>query len=77
MKDFFRAMRSFVSAHPLGTDRHPDYGLDGSLICIDIRGKSNILHFINSNMYKLIPDGLAEVCDFGVFRCHTLCVFKG
>lgn len=67
MRKFFRAVRSFVSAHPLDTNRHPDFGLEGSLFCIDIRGKGNVLHFINSNMYKLTPAGLAKVCDLEAF----------
>lgn len=34
--NYLMALRSFAVAHPLETDRHPDYGMDGSLICIDI-----------------------------------------
>ena len=77
MKEFFRAVRSFISAHPLCTSRHPVYGLDGSLICIDIRSKSSVLHFINSNMYKLTPEGLAEVCDLESFDVILYAYSKG
>lgn len=34
--NYLKALRSFAVAHPLETDRHPAYGMDGSLICIDI-----------------------------------------
>lgn len=32
----FKAIRSFVVAHPLNTDRHSKYGYDGRKKCIDI-----------------------------------------
>lgn len=32
----FKAIRSFVVAHPLNTDRHSKYGYDGEKKCIDI-----------------------------------------
>ena len=31
---FFKAIRSFVVAHPLSTDRHKKYGFDGDMICV-------------------------------------------
>lgn len=39
-KKYFKAIRSFVVAHPLNTTRHKDYGLNGDLICVDIRRKT-------------------------------------
>lgn len=35
--EYIRALRSFVVAHPLTTTDHSNYGMDGSLICVDIR----------------------------------------
>ena len=35
-KQYFKAIRSFVVAHPLNTDRHKAFGMDGDLICVDI-----------------------------------------
>ena len=35
--EYLRALRSFVVAHPLTTKEHGNYGMDGSLICVDIR----------------------------------------
>ena len=32
----FKAIRSFVVAHPLNTDRHSEFGYDGKKKCIDI-----------------------------------------
>ena len=34
--DYLKALRSFAIAHPLKTEKHSAYGMDGSLICIDI-----------------------------------------
>lgn len=36
-KKFLNAIRSFVFAHPLTTNRHEMFGFDGTLRCIDIR----------------------------------------
>lgn len=65
MEGFFRATRSFISAHPLGTNRHKNYGLDGSFICIDIQNKSRILPLLHSDLYELAPNGLTEVKNLG------------
>lgn len=47
---YFKAIRSFVVAHPLNTGRHKDYGLDGDLICVDIRSKiSSIISTYSNN----------------------------
>ena len=32
----FKAIRSFIVAHPLNTDRHSEFGYDGEKKCIDI-----------------------------------------
>ena len=42
-KAYHKAFRSYVVAHPLTTDRHKQYGLDGSFICVDIRPTSNVV----------------------------------
>ena len=59
-KKYFKAIRSFVGAHPLTTNRHYDYGFDGDLICVDI-GKISILvsTFTNdSDWYHIDFSGL-------------------
>ena len=35
----FKAIRSFIVAHPLNTDRHTEFGYDGKKKCIDIKLK--------------------------------------
>lgn len=35
-KKYLCALRSFAVAHPLTTDRHSDYDMDGKMICVDI-----------------------------------------
>lgn len=36
---YFEAIRSFIVAHPLTTNRHKDYKLTGNLICADVRSR--------------------------------------
>ena len=38
-KKNFKAIRSFIVAHPLNTDRHTEFGYDGKKECIDIKLK--------------------------------------
>ena len=40
---YFKAIRSFVVAHPLNTDRHKTFGMDGDLICVDVRNRTSKL----------------------------------
>ena len=40
---YFKAIRSFVVAHPLNTNRHIEFGMDGDLICVDIKNKTSKL----------------------------------
>lgn len=49
-KGYLRAIRSFVVAHPLSTNRHKKYGLDGDFICVDIRPKTS--PFVKMDAYK-------------------------
>mgnify|MGYP005764131555 CR=1 FL=1 len=62
-EQYFKAIRSFVVAHPLNTNRHKKFGMDGDLICIDIRINESIRiePFIHSdNWFYLSLDGLRE-----------------
>ena len=34
---YINAIRCFAVAHPLSTNRHPQFGFDGNYICVDIR----------------------------------------
>ncbi len=58
---YVKALRSFVVAHPLTTDRHRKYELDGNYICIDISSSEDMIlkAFAKSlQIYDLRIDGL-------------------
>lgn len=60
---YFKAIRSFVVAHPLNTSRHKKYGMDGDLICVDVRNRTSKLvetYSDSSNWLFLTLDGLQE-----------------
>lgn len=60
---YFKAIRSFVVAHPLNTTRHKAYGMDGDLICVDVRNHTSKLTETCSNLNDwllLNLDGLKE-----------------
>ena len=60
---FFKAIRSFVVAHPLSTNRHKDYGFDGDMICVDVRRENTAITRIFSDCkdwYKLDFAGLQK-----------------
>lgn len=41
--EYYEAIRSFVVAHPLNTDRHKKFGLCGDIKCVDIVSANNPL----------------------------------
>lgn len=58
-----RAIRSFVVAHPLNTNRHKEYGFDGDFICVDVRHKTSLLMKADAmakDWYHLSIDGMQE-----------------
>lgn len=60
-KKYFKAVRSFVLAHPLGTDRHPEFGLDGDFLCVDLGSGGLAVRFLDKGFYRLTLDGLCPV----------------
>ena len=60
-KGYFKALRSFVLAHPLGTNRHKEYGLDGDLICIDIGPAGIATKMMKDGHYRLTCSGIAPI----------------
>ena len=60
-KEYFQALRSFVIAHPLKTDRHKKFGLDGNYICVDIGPKTNTATFCYKNLFRITVQGLTPV----------------
>lgn len=63
-KAYLKALRSFVVAHPLSTNRHKEFGFDGNFICIDITPRIGpIFALLNNHLeyfYHLDYDGLKE-----------------
>lgn len=61
---YLKALRSFVVAHPLSTDRHKEFGFDGNFICIDISSGNDplfdLLHNHLEFFYHLDYDGMKE-----------------
>lgn len=59
---YFSAMRSFVVAHPLETNKHSDYGLDGNFICVDLRRRNtmDLLFIKEDDVYHIDIDGLIK-----------------
>lgn len=63
-KAYLKALRSFVVAHPLSTNRHKEFGLDGNFICVDITPSIGPLFVLLNNhleyFYRLDYEGLKE-----------------
>lgn len=61
---YLKALRSFVVAHPLSTNRHKEFGFDGNFICIDITSSIGPLYVLLNNhleyFYHLDYEGLKE-----------------
>ena len=51
LKEYSNSLRSFIIAHPLETNRHSKYKLDGSYICVDIQPQASIF-IIGPESYK-------------------------
>ena len=72
---YFKAIRSFIVAHPLSTTRHDLFGLDGNYICVDLRNNNGIIGFKGNNFYYLLDyEGLKsknnDGCDFYLY-CYS------
>jgi len=67
---YLRALRSFVVAHPLTTDRHSKFWLDGNYSCVDIRvGMGIVQRMIKQPLHIFDMDGIKVVqmtdcCDY-------------
>lgn len=74
-KKYFKAIRSFVLAHPLSTDRHPAFGFDGDKICVDIRGKTSVVtqalsapgDWYHLSINGLVPNAKDVPADFVLY----------
>lgn len=70
---FIKAIRSFIVAHPLNTDKHEKFGFDGDIICIDLRNKKPVpLRYGNNDTKRISLDGI-ERCgaeqDSDLYLC--------
>lgn len=69
-KAYLRAIRSFVVAHPLTTDRHSKFWLDGNYSCLDIRTEmSAVQRMVQQPLYIFSMDGIRveqmeDCCDY-------------
>ena len=60
-RKYLKALRSFVAAHPLATSRHKEYGLNGALVCVDIRSKSATLDLSAPPFLEMDLLGMKEI----------------
>ena len=71
-KKYLLAIRSFMVAHPLSTNRHQNYGFDGNLICIDIRMPDRALSLVPEGSFFLLDHngqvaGKSDTTDFYLY----------
>lgn len=61
-KAYLEAIRSFVVAHPMRTDRHKKFSLDGRFICNDIMIEDRYLmpFMKDDSIFTITIDGLIE-----------------
>ena len=68
---FFKALRSFIVAHPLSTNKHKKFDLDGNYICYDIR---KVDYMFNFDRLYIDLDGLRkfknDLIDFDLY-CYS------
>lgn len=74
-RKYLEAIRSFICAHPLKTDRHPEYGFDGTVICVDIRFETNMLLMFGIDKHRYIDfegihNGKNDKSDFYLY-CYS------
>ena len=64
-RNYLKALRSFVIAHPLSTNQHKQFGFDGNFICIDFCSPTNSTLIIKSedSFYHLDYSGLIKGKD--------------
>ena len=77
-KKYINAIRSFIVAHPLSTNRHEKYGFDGNYICVDVRTPSQDITFpfIKDNQFHHlnfdgIHDNIRNPLDDFFLYCYS------
>ena len=71
-KKYLLAIRSFMVAHPLSTNRHQNYGFDGNLICIDIHMPDKAMELFPQDCFFLLDHsgqvaGKSDTTDFYLY----------
>lgn len=69
-KEYLLAIRSFIVAHPLSTNRHAKYGFDGDMICVDIKSKKDTLALALPNGKNWLYIGIEGVQEYGKDISH-------
>ena len=64
-KAYLTAIRSFVVAYPLSTNRHEEYGFDGDMICVDIKSQTDRLALTLSNTDQWLYIGIEGIQEYG------------
>lgn len=64
-KEYLKAIRSFVVAHPLNTNHHAEYGFDGDMICVDIKSHKDRLALMLPNTDQWLYIGIEGVQEYG------------
>lgn len=61
-REYILALRSFIIAHPLNTNRHPFFGFDGDLISIDIYTEEplNPAHKYDNYYHISVTEGIQQ-----------------
>lgn len=70
---YLKAIRSFVVAHPLTTNRHEIFGFDGNFICVDIRTSDITFPLLkDESFYHLDIEGIhKQHCKMDNFYLYT------
>lgn len=71
-RKYLLAIRSFMVAHPLSTNRHQNYGFDGNVICIDIRMPDRALSLVPEESFFLLDHngqvaGKSDTTDYYLY----------
>lgn len=64
-KEYLKAIRSFVVAHPLNTNHHAEYGFDGDMICVDIKSQKDRLALMLPHTDQWLYIGIEGVQEYG------------
>ncbi|MBR2403395.1 MAG: hypothetical protein IKB01_11645 [Lachnospiraceae bacterium] len=68
-KKYLRALRSFVVAHPLSTNQHKKYLLEGNYICVDISVRLSAVQKLQQRpFYVFNIEGVEQVADEKIGR---------